>query len=54
MTDLYDGQITDLLNNGFRYNPETIAVGYAVREEKAPHYGPRRQDTAHVGHRHPG
>lgn len=34
MTDLYDGQITDLLNNGFRYNPETIAVGYAVREEK--------------------
>lgn len=34
MTNLYDGQITDLLNNGMRYNPETIAVGYAVREEK--------------------
>lgn len=34
MTNLYDGQITDLLNNGFRYNPETIAVAYAVREEK--------------------
>lgn len=34
MTNLYDGQITDLLNNGMRYNPETIAVAYAVREEK--------------------
>lgn len=34
MTELYDGLITDLLNNGMRYNPETIAVAYAIREEK--------------------
>lgn len=34
MTNLHDGQIADLLNNGLRYNPETIAMGYAIREEK--------------------
>ena len=30
MTNLHDGQITDLLNNGMRYNPETISIGYAM------------------------
>lgn len=34
MTDLHDGQITDLLNNGMRHNPETIAVSYAILQEK--------------------
>ena len=34
MTDLRNGQITDLLNNGMRYNPETIAIGYAIHQEK--------------------
>ena len=34
MTNLHDGQITDLLNNGMRYNPETIAIGYAILQEK--------------------
>lgn len=34
MTNLFDGQITDLLNNSMKYNPETIAMGYAVLQEK--------------------
>lgn len=34
MTDLYNGQITDLLQNGSRYNPEVIAISYAIRQEK--------------------
>lgn len=34
MTNLHDGQITDLLNNGMRYNPETISIGYAILQEK--------------------
>lgn len=34
MTNLHDGQITDLLNNSMKYNPETIAIGYAILQEK--------------------
>lgn len=34
MTELQNGQITDLLNNGMRYNPETISIGYAILQEK--------------------
>lgn len=34
MTDLRNGQITDLLSNSMRYNPETISIGYAIRQEK--------------------
>ncbi len=34
MTELHNGQITDLLNNGLRYNPETISIGYAILQEK--------------------
>jgi len=34
MTNLHNGHITDLLNNSMRYNPETIAVGYAIYKEK--------------------
>ena len=34
MIDLHDGQITDLLNNSMRYNPETISIGYAILQEK--------------------
>lgn len=34
MINLHDGQITDLLENSMKYNPETIAIGYAIREEK--------------------
>ncbi|MDO5765401.1 MAG: phage tail protein I [Elusimicrobiales bacterium] len=34
MTELYNGQITDLLNNGLRYNPETISISYAILQEK--------------------
>ena len=34
MTDLHNGQITDLLNNSMRYNPETISIGYAILQEK--------------------
>ena len=34
MTKLYDGQITDLLQNGARYNPEIQALAYAVHMEK--------------------
>lgn len=34
MTNLRSGRITDLLNNSMRYNPETIAIGYAVLQEK--------------------
>lgn len=34
MTNLFDGQITDLLNNSMKYNPETIAMGHAVLQEK--------------------
>lgn len=34
MTDLYNGQITDLLNNAYRYDPEVIAFSYAVLQEK--------------------
>ena len=34
MISLHDGQITDLLSNSMNRNPETIAIGYAIREEK--------------------
>lgn len=35
MIELYDGQITDLLrNNPLQYDPEVMAMGYAIREEK--------------------
>ena len=34
MINLHDGQITDLLENSMKHNPETIAIGYAIREEK--------------------
>lgn len=34
MISLHDGQITDLLSNSVNRNPETIAIGYAIREEK--------------------
>lgn len=34
MINLYDGQITDLVQNPLKYNPETIAIGYAVLQEK--------------------
>lgn len=34
MTDLYNGQITDLLNNAYRYDPEVIAFSYAILQEK--------------------
>ena len=34
MTDLYTGQLTDLLLNEARYNPEIQALAFAVREEK--------------------
>jgi len=34
MTSLYEGRITDLLSNSMRYNPETIAMGYAILQEK--------------------
>lgn len=34
MTELRDGQITDLLGNSMKYNPETISMGYAILQEK--------------------
>lgn len=34
MINLYDGQITDLFQNLLKYNPETIAIAYAVLKEK--------------------
>ena len=34
MIDLRDGLITDLLQNSMKYNPETQAMAYAIREEK--------------------
>lgn len=34
MISLYDGKISDLINNGARYNPEITALSYAVLEEK--------------------
>ncbi len=34
MTNIYDGQITDLLNNSLRYNPEVAALSCAVQKEK--------------------
>lgn len=34
MIKLYDGQVTDLLQNGSRYNPEIMALSYAIRAEK--------------------
>ena len=34
MINLHDGQITDLLENSMKHNTETIAIGYAIREEK--------------------
>lgn len=34
MTDLYNGQITDLLNNAYRYDPDVIAFSYAILQEK--------------------
>lgn len=34
MINIHDGQITDLLSNTLRYNPETISIGYAILQEK--------------------
>jgi phage tail P2-like protein len=34
MIDIYNGQITDLLTNETRYNPEVIALAYAIQQEK--------------------
>ena len=34
MTNLYDGQITDLLNNGLKNNPEIQALSFAIQQEK--------------------
>ena len=34
MTDLYNGTLADLLNNGYRYNPEVQAFAYALQMEK--------------------
>lgn len=34
MISLYDGQVTDLLNNRLRYNPDVIAISYAIQQEK--------------------
>ncbi len=34
MISLYDGQITDLLQNSLKHNPETQAIAYAVLQEK--------------------
>lgn len=34
MTNLYDGQITDLIQNDLKRNPETQAIAYAVLQEK--------------------
>lgn len=34
MINIHDGQITDLLSNSLRHNPETMAVAYAVLQEK--------------------
>ncbi len=34
MIELYDGEISSLLNNSMKYNPETIATGYAILCEK--------------------
>jgi len=34
MINLYDGQITDLLQNSLKHNPETQAIAYAVLQEK--------------------
>lgn len=34
MINIHEGQITDLLSNSLRHNPETMAVSYAVLQEK--------------------
>lgn len=34
MINIHDGQITDLLSNSLRHNPEAIAIAYAVLQEK--------------------
>lgn len=34
MIKLYDGQITDLFQNGAKYNPEVQAIAYALQVEK--------------------
>lgn len=34
MTDLYHGQLTDLLQNDLHNNPDVIAVSYAIQQEK--------------------
>lgn len=34
MINIHEGQITDLLSNSLRHNPETMAVAYAVLQEK--------------------
>lgn len=34
MTNLYEGQITDLLNNGLKNNPEIQALSFAIQQEK--------------------
>ena len=35
MINIHDGQITDLLSNTLRYNPETISIGYAIQIGRA-------------------
>ena len=34
MTDLYSGQLTDLLRNDLRNNPDVVAISYAIQQEK--------------------
>lgn len=34
MINLYDGKITDLIQNPLKYNPETVAISYAIQQEK--------------------
>lgn len=34
MINIHEGRITDLLSNSLRHNPETMAVAYAVLQEK--------------------
>lgn len=34
MIDLREGKITDLIRNTMAHNPETVAIGYAILQEK--------------------
>lgn len=34
MTNLHDGQLTDLIQNQMRYNPDVMAMSYAIHQEK--------------------